>query len=302
MNSLLALALTFAFAVTAIAAPSPQLIDVRKALRQLPQSIMAVFTPKTSSTPLSLHDAVLSKNRDGLRRLLGEGADPNNTDTIGRTPLHIAAAIGDLDAAQILLEYDADPNYGTDEIWAAPPMFIAARGDFGFNPFHRKRFGRYTKMLRLLLRYNANPNLRSGGHTPLHVCADCGFTAGMEALIEAGAEIEALNTAGLTPILVVAQSGSWLSSARLLIKRKANLNAIDAAGNSALHYTAIFSNTLDYQRRKLKIKGLPRLAKLLIKHNADLNIRNNAGESARDIAIDKQHWRVVGIMAKYGVP
>ena len=300
MNSLLALA--FTVAVTAVAAPRPQLFDAKKALRQLPHSIKAVFIRKPSPAPLSLFDALLLKNRNRLRQLLVDGANPNNTDYIGRTPLHLAVAMGDLNSAQLLLAYGADPNYGTAEIWAAPPLFIAARGDFGFNPLHRKRFGKYTQMLRLLLRYNANPNLSRGGHTALHICAGCGFTAGMEVLLEAGAEIEALNAAGLTPLLVFAQSGSWLSSARLLIKHKANLNAVDAAGNSALHHAAIFSNTLDYQGRKRKIKGLPRLAKLLIKNNADLYIINNAGESARDIAIKQEHWRVVGILAKYGVP
>ncbi len=179
MNSLLSLA--FAFAVTAVAAPSPQLIDVKKALQLLPQSIRAAFIREAQPAPLSLFEALLFNDRRGLTQLLEDGADPN------------------------------------------------ARSD-----------------------------------------------------------------AGTTPLLEAAQRGSWLSAARLLIKHKADLNAVDADGNTALHHAALF--------RDRTRKGLPRLTKLLIKNNADLDIRNNAGESARDIAIKREHWRVVGILAKYGVP
>ena len=179
MNSLFVL--VFAFAVTAVAAPKPQLIDVKKTLQLLPQSIRTAFIREAQPAPLSLFEAVLYEDRRGLTQLLENGADPN------------------------------------------------ARSDMG-----------------------------------------------------------------TTPLLEVAKIGSWLSAARLLVKHKANLNAVDADGNTALHHAAFF--------RDRKRKGLPRLAKLLIKNNAELDIRNNAGESARDIAIKQEHWRVVGILAKYGVP
>ena len=179
MNSLLSLA--FAFAVTAVAAPRPQLIDVKKALRLLPQSIRTAFTREIRPAPLSLFEAVLYEDRHGLTQLLEDGADPN-----------------------------------------------------------------------------------------------------------------ALSDVGTTPLLEVAKRGSWFSAARLLVKHKADLNAVDADGNTVLHHAALF--------RDRTRKGLPRLTKLLIRNNVDLDIRNNAGESARDIAIKQEHWRVVGILAKYGVP
>ena len=159
----------------------------KKALQLLPQSIRTAFTRETWHVPLSLFEAVLYEDRHGLTQLLEGGADSNAIDYIGRTPLHIAVASGDLEAAQILLEHGANPNFGTDKVWSAPPLFIAARGDFGVNPLHRKRFGKYTHMLRLLLRHNANPNPNSRGRMAMHVCAACGFTAGMEALLVAKA-------------------------------------------------------------------------------------------------------------------
>ncbi len=51
--------------------------------------------------------AVESRNYSSVQHLLNTRADPDVMDEFGRTPLHIAAKIGDIPAVQLLLDRGA---------------------------------------------------------------------------------------------------------------------------------------------------------------------------------------------------
>ena len=60
-------------------------------------------------TVISLRVQIIESGRSaGLKHLLDSGGDPNVADELGRTPLHIAAKTGDIAAATLLLERDAN--------------------------------------------------------------------------------------------------------------------------------------------------------------------------------------------------
>ncbi len=63
------------------------------------------FTPLHSAVATDAGDAI----HEIVRLLLEAGADPNAKTRDGGTPLHSAAFTGDLEAAELLLAYGADP-------------------------------------------------------------------------------------------------------------------------------------------------------------------------------------------------
>jgi ankyrin repeat protein len=76
------------------------------------------------SNNAALHYAVLYKNVDILRLLLeDDDLCPNPTNRIQRTPLHLAAVNGFLEATQVLLDHHADVN--AEDQWHFTPLFLA---------------------------------------------------------------------------------------------------------------------------------------------------------------------------------
>ena len=78
---------------------------------------------------LRLIDAADQADVETLRRLLQEGADPNETDEYGSPPpLRVAVALGNLEMVQLLLDAGADPDKpGPDG--SSPALLAAEIGD-----------------------------------------------------------------------------------------------------------------------------------------------------------------------------
>ncbi len=57
-----------------------------------------------------LHEKVLKSDIDGVRQAIASGADLNELDDLGESPLHWAVLRGDDDIVLLLLESGANPN------------------------------------------------------------------------------------------------------------------------------------------------------------------------------------------------
>ena len=112
-------------------------------------------------------------------------------DGRGRTALHFAAAGRPEAVAWLIDDQGMDPNT-LDEEGDAPLAVAAAGGEAG--------------VVRLLLEKGADPNL-GGSVPPLCRAAGSGDVATVEALLGAGAPVEAASPAG-TPLLWAAGSGN----------------------------------------------------------------------------------------------
>ncbi|KAI8366737.1 ankyrin repeat-containing domain protein [Radiomyces spectabilis] len=109
------------------------------ALAEQPQAALDIVTLLLSSSPIPEHDllfhrdnsghnilqdAVVARNLTLLRLLFERGANPNDTDSIGRNMIHYAAMIGHLDVLQLLLSLSSEgsknpPDWGTPD-WDTP--------------------------------------------------------------------------------------------------------------------------------------------------------------------------------------
>ena len=109
----------------------------------------------------------------------------------GRTLLHDAAAYGSLRFVELLLRLGADPN--SDPGHAHPPLYCLA---------NECRTPAGPAIVRTLVKAGAHVDVRTDSKrcTPLHVAARRGNAEIAAALLECGADIEAQDVAGVTPL------------------------------------------------------------------------------------------------------
>lgn len=157
---------------------------------------------------------------DLAEKLLAKGANPNiqlklrppyrngvfdrGGDVVigtGATPLLVAAKAGDAKSVALLLKYKA--NVDLPNAQGATPLMVAAGVGQGANPTR----GRYktdaeaAECLRLLQQAGGNVNAKDErGMTALHGAANLGWDETIRQLVKDGAQLEALEANGLTPI------------------------------------------------------------------------------------------------------
>ncbi len=108
-----------------------------------------VFGQETPPPSISLHLAALQGNVDAIRHHIAFGADLNEKDAFGSTPLIIAATFGKTDVANALIEAGADLNItnndGATALHAAAFLcrteIVKTLVDHGVNKYLRDHFG-----------------------------------------------------------------------------------------------------------------------------------------------------------------
>lgn len=195
---------------------------------------------RAGNTPL-----LVAAARDGgaatVLLLLDRGADPNEADENGVTPLLAGARSGDRQTVEHLLARQCDPNRA-DKAGMTALQYAAGHGDLA--------------MVRLLLDRGARVNdanvfggkVKHGdvalkGLTPLMLAAPAADPAVIEALLDAGAAVNAADSRGMTP-LMLAVSGETQDrrTVKLLLSRGAEVNAVSAAGETALDWAVRFGD------------------------------------------------------------
>jgi quinoprotein dehydrogenase-associated probable ABC transporter substrate-binding protein len=217
-----------------------------------------------------LSNALIANDLDRVKFVVGKGADVNQPDNQGWTPLISAARQRHDDMIKLLIELGADVNLAKSD--GTTPLIAAASRD-------------HVPSIKVLLEHGADiekPGPQGFRALPLAI-ADDNYEAA-KALIEAGAKVnEPSGAEGLTPLMVAAaqtapaEGAMFLPSstrpidiAKSLIERGANVNAQSAKGVTALMIAATHNN--------------PPMIGLLMESGADASLKDDQGQTATDVA------------------
>ena len=199
--------------------------------------------------------------------LVSHGADANAFNKHGQTPLH-AAASGEKDCPELcenLIKHNAKVD-AVDEDGNQPLHLACDRGHtmtvnllVSYDADVKAVNGCGCKPLFLISKHItiAQGRLDSDGNQPLHLACKHGMTTAVQLLVDLGADTNALNKRGQTPLHIIAdREKDCPGLCEIFLKRDAKVNAVDNDGNQALH--------LACERRHKET------CKLLLCHGADV--------------------------------
>jgi ankyrin repeat protein len=160
-----------------------------------------------------------------LRRKLEEDPSLAVANDRGRNLICAAAIDWDVPRMRLLLEYGADVD--TRDGGGHTPLYRVANGQ------GREEDGHAA--IELLIEHGSDVNQVTGvgGMTPLHMSARRGTTRIAEALLDAGANIEAKDKGGETPLRRAVNCGHE-RMVRLLLRRGANPQSTDKNGRTPI--------------------------------------------------------------------
>lgn len=120
------------------------------------------------------------------------------------------------------------------------------------------------------------------GNNPLHLASKNGnhehYTAIVNLLIEKGADINATNNFGSTPLHWASKEGHS-EVVNLLINKRANIHIVDSSGNTPLHLASLV--------------GHAEVVNLLIEKGADIDAKNNSNYTPDRLAIMNGRYNVI---------
>jgi ankyrin repeat protein len=246
-------------------------------------------------------EAAENGDEKALRDLLKKGANVDAKEESGLSSLESSADRGDAKIVALLLEMGAKgKNEALLQTVGGGPVVIivesgAESGTPGAGRSPAKGMMGHEQTTKLLLDKGADIEARDPeGLTPLIKAAAYGRTGVAALLIERGAQIEARDAGGGTALIeaacdcAVATMPDTFDVIQLLLEKGANINARNNEGNTAL---MVASNGGVVKTN---------IVKLLTENGADVSIKNNRGETALMIAKGSEVPDVVKILRSAG--
>jgi uncharacterized protein len=190
----------------------------------LPPSLTAAQIPPTAAeiaTYQGAHAAAAKGDVADIKRRAADGADLNTRDSLGRTPLMVAAHRRDLEAARTLIVAGADLNALDGQAYDV--ITIASVADD-------------VAMVKLAIASGGNARAVTSPYrgTALIAAAHLGHAEVVAALIAGGAPLDHVNNLGWTALIeaiVLGDGGArHVATVEALVKGGANVNLADGQG------------------------------------------------------------------------
>ena len=227
----------------------------RTPLHKLLQGAQQRFNPQSPVPPQNFH---------GIAQLLLErSADVNAPDSFHTTPLHLVSQ--EL-TAQLLLDHGA--KIDTKDGRGQTPLHLLSRGD---RLVTEESYS--ANVARLLLKLGVDVNVRDKDQeTPLHLACDYGNFDTVLLLVNHGAEINAQNILGRTPLHQISGRRGFFDIdfhdgcfSQLLLQRGADMNARDKGEKTPLHLAVC--------------RPKSQTAQVLLEHGAEADARDANGRT-----------------------
>jgi len=263
------------------------------------------------ATPL--HIAVQGNaNPEILHYLISRKSDVNARNKNGESPLHIAVRNNDRSSGELLLAFGADvfhPNVAGESALRTALTRMGGRQDW-------------------ILNSNVIKSADGAGNTPLHLAAEWQLTSVVDLILEKGGNPNARNANGETALFNAVKSDSDATIRKLLSStedKRADINARDFLGNSALHVcirwsagkaaAALISYDAQYNGKKLlnarnlagktplheaARQGNMGFLRSLLISGADINAVDETGKTALTDAIQANQSEVVILLLDRG--
>nr|XP_026693317.1 transient receptor potential cation channel subfamily A member 1 homolog isoform X2 [Ciona intestinalis] len=228
----------------------------------------------------ALHYAASEGNSYVCRLILQQAKDTqllhelqHMVDGMNNTPLHVACEKGNLEAVELLLEYDVGGNLLSKENQKGNTPLILAASIGGLD------------IIKLLLKGNVDVNHKNNeGKTALHFAARFNHTDVLQYLVSRGANPRAEDGSRIIPIVLAAHYGS-IEALYYLLENHGYCQFEDHMHKTCLHW-AVEANRLE-------------VAKVLICHklsSSSVGLKDPQGNTALHIASTLGYHHVVRLL------
>ena len=239
---------------------------------------------------ISIRDAAREGNTEAVKQHLAAGTDVDAKDVLmGMTPLHYAAIRGQKEIVELLIAKGADVNAIVDSLSETSLDWAIMRNHTETAELLRKHGGKTGKELKggepVAEAATSEPSTAKTPNISIYKAAAEGNIEAVKQHIAAGTGRNIESIARGLSALHSAAFGGQKEVVELLIEKGADVNAKNDVGWTPLHNAAFSRYT---RKRRFTVKGYKEIAELLISAGADVNAKDKNGKTPLDVAINAE--------------